>query len=194
MNAHPIRATFLAALTLAAASLSLLGLLLPGRWLPITLGVILVVAAAMAAARWLRAWLPGPVGLVAVLAYVTAACTPRTALLWVVPTPASLKELGQQLLEAVDRLISEPPFGPNPEVFLPILLLGFGLSALVTVALAADLGCPALSGLIVVLPWVALAFIRPDEAFPAAALSAVAYAVLLALGGQRGGRATRQTS
>ncbi|MDR1806764.1 MAG: transglutaminase-like domain-containing protein [Propionibacteriaceae bacterium] len=188
MNHHPVRATVLALVAMACSLLALLGFLTRGAWLWQCLGLVLLVGLVMAATRAVRIWLPGPAGLVTVIGYVTACCTPRDALVWIIPTPTSVGALLDQLVAAGDAIKAQPPFDPHPEVFTPVLLIATGLATLVAVALAADLGWPALAGIPLVAPWIVLSFVRFAAAFPPIAAAGAAYALLLAWGSRGGAR------
>jgi transglutaminase-like putative cysteine protease len=180
---HPERATALATLALLFASQSLLALIRPGVWLLQTVGLILLVGVVMGLSRRWRSWLPGPLSLVTVGLYVTAACAPHQALLGVLPTPESLAQVGRQLGQAMVAVIEQPPLSEHPEVFTPLVLLAFGLIALITVAVAADLGRPALAGLPIAGPWILVGVMIPDASLSMAALTGVTYLALLAWGG-----------
>jgi transglutaminase-like putative cysteine protease len=185
MNEHPVRATVLACLAVALSGLALLGVMLPGRWLAQTAGLVLAIGLAMGVARWWRLWLPGPAGLIALAGYVTAACTPFDAILWVIPTPESVRDLGDQILAAADAIQANVPLTGDPAVYTPVVLLGLGLATLVAVAFAADLNWPALAGLPVVAPWIAVGFIQFEDASRWVLAAAAVYLALLAYTGRR---------
>jgi transglutaminase-like putative cysteine protease len=165
------------------ATLALLSLIQPARWLWQTFLLIVLLGVVMAASRHWRAWLPGPLAVGTIVLYVTVVCTPDSAVLGLLPSLESLADLGRQLGRAMVAAVEEPPLGPNPQTFAPLVLVGLGLVTLVAVALAADLGRPALAGLPIAGPWILVGVLVPNASLVPATFTAVTYLALLAWGG-----------
>ncbi|MDN5668627.1 MAG: DUF3488 and transglutaminase-like domain-containing protein [Renibacterium salmoninarum] len=182
-------------LAVCGTATGLAGVLRGGTWFLYIVFTVGTVLAAMAVARSLRTpsgWVP-VIGSAVLVLQLTFVFLSDTALLAVIPTPASLDVLSELLRQASDTVVRDvAPVEAGPGVLF-VVCLGLGLVALLIDALAIGLMMPAISGLgllaIALIPAVLKAESLGVTGF---VLGAVGYLMLLALSHwQNGGRPRR---
>ncbi|MDR1833407.1 MAG: DUF3488 and transglutaminase-like domain-containing protein, partial [Propionibacteriaceae bacterium] len=164
----------------AMSACSLLAVLLPGQWLALTLGGIVLVGTLMGAARLLNLWLAPPLGLLAAACYSTWACSPEDAWYGFIPTSESVSQLWDALQLSFHDLMIANPLDPNPDVAIPVTVTGFTLAAVAVLLIGVDVGSPALAGILVFAPTLFATSIVPGEALAWAGLQVMLWLALLA--------------
>jgi transglutaminase-like putative cysteine protease len=152
-----------------------------------------IVAATVTAVRWItRRWgpavgglAPGSSGLLAGAIALTARYTPDNAIVGLVPTPTSLRDLGDLIALALTAIQIEIVPVTRPQVIVPLIAALFAVSTVVVLLLAVDLAKPALIGLVVAAPWAFVIGLDGPIAWGWATATVICFLALLAWGGER---------
>ncbi len=176
------RLSLAAAIAVAMTTSALFSVYDSARWLPAVLGVIAVVAAASALARWSR--LPLALGpfLVAAAAtlYVTVVFASADAVGGLLPGPGALRLLASSAREGFTDIHDLAPPVPSHRGLVLITVVGVALVALVADLLAATLRRPPLAGLPLLALFAVPAAIAPrGTGIVPFALSVAGYLILL---------------
>ncbi|MDQ4093493.1 MAG: transglutaminaseTgpA domain-containing protein [Actinomycetota bacterium] len=172
-----------AGLAVALAATSLTGLLTGARWW----GLVVVTTAVMVAAGVLLRLLRMPLivvaaGQLAALAGLVTALFTHSGRLLVLPGPNAVAELGSLLKRAAQQIQDGIPPVPESTELICLLVVAFGLIAIVVDTLAVSAAAPATTGLVlvgvIVVPAALSNRLLPWWSF---ALGALAFALLLAV-------------
>ncbi|MFW5417372.1 transglutaminase domain-containing protein [Nocardiopsis sp. CNT-189] len=182
-----------AVLALASAGAVLCGLSLPaplvsgGGWWPASAAVLTGMALVGAGLRFLprgAALLVPPAQLLTALVLVTAVFAPQTAVAGLLPTPASLDELGRLLLEGRREIDANPPPVADSAAIALVFAVGAAAAGLVGDVLSVTARTPALTGVpLFAMLLIPLAVDDEGVGTGAFALAACGYLVLLAVDG-----------
>jgi hypothetical protein len=170
-------------LAVALAATSLTGLLTGARWW----GLVVVTTAVIVAAGVLLRWLRTPpivvaAGQLAALVGLVTALFTRSGRLLVLPGPDAVTELGSLLGRAAQQVRDGIPPVPESTELICLLVVAFGLVAIVVDTLAVSAAAPATTGLVLVGVIIVPAALS-DRLLPwwSFALAALAFALLLAI-------------
>lgn len=184
-------------LAVCGTAAGLAGVLRGGTWFLFIMFTTGTVLAAMAVARTLRVpngWVSA-IGTVALVLQLTLVFFPGTAILGIIPTPASLEQLPELLRQASDTVVRDVAPVQAGSGVLFVVCLGVGLVTLLVDALAVGLLMPAISGIGLLVIALIPASIKPDSlGVTGFVLGAAGYLAIIALsnwyvGGRRPGRA-----
>lgn len=174
-----------AAITMAVcgAALSLNGVLRGWGWYWPVATVVLVISFTLAGLRALRAHplLVTAGGFMSLCGILTVTFFRESAILGIIPTAATLTDLGQLIRHASETVLSETaPVAPNTGVVM-VICAAIGLLVLMVDALAVPLGMPAVTGAALLAILVVPAIMKPQSAgFWAFAAAAAGYLAILA--------------
>lgn len=174
-----------AAITMAVcgAALSLNGVLRGWGWYWPVATVVLVISFTLAGLRSLRAHplLVTAGGFLSLCGILTVTFFRESAILGIIPTAATLTDLGQLIRHASETVLSETaPVAPNTGVVM-VICAAIGLLVLMVDALAVPLGMPAVTGAALLAILVVPAIMKPQSAgFWAFAAAAAGYLAILA--------------
>ncbi|MGH3999560.1 MAG: transglutaminaseTgpA domain-containing protein, partial [Pseudonocardiaceae bacterium] len=176
-----------AGLAVALAATSLAGILTGARWWGLVVMTTVVVVAAGVLLRTLR--MPPVVvagGQLAVLMGLVTAVFTRGGQLVVLPSPASVTELGSVFGRAAQQVRDGIPPVPESTELLCLVVVAVGLVAIAVDTLAVSATAPAASG-VVLLGVVAVPAALSDQLLPwwSFALGALGFALLLTVGNDR---------
>ena len=187
----------LAWLTMSASLMGLGNLIEPGPWQGHLIMMPLLIAASMAAVAWPTAsrW-PVVAGVGSLLAggltwlgYLTGLASRGQGFL---PTPDALRGVGESLTEAVANLYAYARPASNPDLFLPLGLVGLGPVCVIALFLAIPLERPLWLGVPALGCWAVFLGGAPGQGLGWLLASSAAYLLLMAVAPRAGRPAGRR--